>query len=502
MPSPLSILVTRLKDEREGQHLMQKYVKSICISCLALVIMMMGIQVDASAASPETTGAVKNEYTYEEAVFISGKPVVFTGTSKNVKITQKESKGKITETFNMKLTANSGDTLSRTVSYESDVVDHTTIGQKTANGVVKKYSEKIAIAGVTYTLADYQFSQGTVTDNRAASDYYSGNVISRKTYTSSGKKNQPTQTITIETDSRHVGYENFWGATETQITEMVISNSDGTTGHVKNRLSTSKSRVLNYEDNPADLSSFDGGYAVISEKDVVSEYTYNLGSGAAGTLNLDAEYMPTIERLIIPKFRDISNHYAKNGIEKLYSLGIYEDASNFFSPNTPMKRSDFTIAIGKAVDLRVMEEKKSKKPSTTSIFKDVKRTMKDYAYIESAVNKGIINGVTPEYFKPDNAITRAQAAAIFVRALGLENKAPEPGYITKFADDAQIPNYARDGIYIVNELGLMMGDPVTGRFNPNQSLTRAQASVVLERFLNYLENDLKQNHRDDVLFFD
>lgn len=109
--------------------------------------------------------------------------------------------------------------------------------------------------------------------------------------------------------------------------------------------------------------------------------------------------------------------------------------------------------------------------------------------------------MTPDYFKPDNAITRAQAAAIFVRALGLENKAPEPGYVTEFKDDAQIPDYSRDGIYIVNELGLMTGDPVTGRFNPNQPLTRAQASVVLERFLNYLENDLKQNYRDDILFF-
>ena len=456
--------------------------------------------IDASAASPETTGAVKNEYTYEEAVFISGAPIVFTGTSKNIKITQKEGKGKLTESFNMKLTSGTN-TLTRSVSYESDVVDHTTIGQKTANGVVKKYSEKIVIGGVTYTLADYQFSQGTVTDNRAASDYYSGNVISRKTYMIEGKKNQPEQTISIDTDSRHVGYENFWGATETQITEMVITNSNGTTGHVKNRLSTSKSRVLNYEENSASLSSFDGGYSVVSEKDVISEYTYNLASGSSGTLNLEKEYMPTIERLIIPKFRDITNHSAKNGINKLYSLGIYQDASNFFSPNTPMKRADFTIAIGKAVDLRVMEEKKSKKPST-SIFKDVKRTMKDYAYIESAVNKGIIKGVTPEYFKPDNPITRAQAAAIFVRALGLENKAPEPGYVTKFTDDAKIPNYARDGIYIVNELGLMTGDPVTGRFNPNDPITRAQASIVLERFLNYLENDLKQNHRDDVLFFD
>lgn len=234
---------------------------------------------------------------------------------------------------------------------------------------MKKYAEKIVVGRITYTLADYQFSQGTVTDNRAASDYYSGNVISRKTYTyqTGSGNNAKTNTVTIETDSRHAGYENFWGATETQITESVYSYSDGTTSHVKNRLSTSKSRVLNYEENPGSLASFDGGYAVVSEKDVISEYTYDLASGQKGKVDLNTEFTPTIERLIIPKFRDLSNHYAKAAIEKLYSLGIYSDTSNFFSPNTPMKRIDFTIAIGKAVDLRVMEEKNTKKHLQVSL---------------------------------------------------------------------------------------------------------------------------------------
>ncbi|MGE7943933.1 S-layer homology domain-containing protein [Lysinibacillus xylanilyticus] len=482
---------------------MRKHLSKLMLVVLAFVVIGVMIPVNASAATLETTGAVKNEYTYEEAVFITGTPIIFKGTSKDIKISQKESKGKVTETHSLKLTASNGATLTRNIAYESDVVDHASIGQKTSNGVVKKYTEKIVVGKITYTLVDYQFSQGTVTDNRAASDYYSGNVISRKTYayqTGTGK-NAVKNTVTIDTDSRHAGYENFWGATETQITESVYNYSDGKTSHVKNRLSTSKSRVLNYEENLGSLGSFDGGYAVVSNKDIISEYTYDLASGQKGTVDLDKEYMPTIERLIIPKFRDLTNHYAKGAIEKLYSLGIYSDASNFFSPNTPMKRIDFTTAIGKAVDLRVMEEKKSKKTTATSIFKDVKPSSKDYAYIESAVKKGIIKGVTPEYFKPDNPITRAQAATIFVRALGLENKAPDPGYVTKFKDDAQIPPYAKDGIYIANELGLMTGDPVTGRFNPNQELTRAQASVALERFLKYLENDLKQNYRDDILFF-
>jgi hypothetical protein len=482
---------------------MRKHLSKLMLVVLAVFVIGATIPENASAASLETTGAVKNEYTYEEAVFITGTPIIFKGTSKDIKITQKESKGKLTETYSLKLTASNGATLTRNIAYESDVVDYATIGQKTSNGVVKKYTEKIVVGRTTYSLVDYQFSQGTVTDNRVASDYYSGNVISRKTYayqTGTGK-NTVQNTVTIDIDSRHAGYENFWGATETQITEAVYSYSDGKTSHVKNRLSTSKSRVLNYEENLGSLGSFDGGYAVVSDKDVISEYTYDLASGQKGSLDLDTEYMPTIERLIIPKFRDLTNHYAKQAIEKLYSLGIYSDASNFFSPNTPMKRLDFTAAIGKAVDLRVMAEPKTKKGTTaTSVFKDIKRTVKDYGYIESAVHKGIIKGVSPEYFKPDNAITRAQAATIYVRALGLENKAPDPGYITRFKDDAQIPAYSRDGIYIANELGLMTGDPA-GRFNPNQPLTRAEASVVLERFLNYLESDLKQNYRDDILFF-
>lgn len=490
-----------MHSEREEKR-MQKKLSKIMFLVLAVFLIGTTIPFNASAASLETTGAVKNEYTYEEAVFLSGIPVIFKGTSKDIKIAQKESKGKLTETYSMKLTASNGATLTRNIAYESDVVDYAVLGQKTSNGEVKKYTEKITIGAITYSLVDYQFSQGTVTDNRAASDYYSGNIISRKTYAfETGKgKNAVQNTVTIETDSRHAGYENFWGATETQITESVYSYSDGKTSHVKNRLSTSKSRVLNYEENLGSLGSFEGGYAVVSEKDVISEYTYDLSSGQKGTLDLDTEYMPTIERLIIPKFRDLTTHYAKEAIEKLYSLGIYSDSSNFFSPNTPMKRIDFTTAIGKAVDLRVFEEKKSKKTPTTSVFKDLKRSIKDYGYIESALNKGIIKGVSADYFKPDNAINRAQAATIFVRALGLENRAPDPGYLTKFTDDKQIPNYARDGIYIANELGLMIGD-AAGRFNPNKPLTRAEASVVLERFLKYLEDDLKQNYRDDILFF-
>lgn len=440
-------------------------------------------------------GGIQNEYTYEEVVFITGKPIVFTGTSDDVKVTEKESKGKLTETYKITLEGPNGEKLTRNFTYVSDVTNYDQIGQSTANGEVTKYTEKIKIGNVTYELEDYQYSKGRITDKRPASDYFSGNVISRKTYVTNSKDDPETVVVNIE--SRSYGYENFWGATITQITDYEFQYDNGKIGYVQNKASTTKSRTLNYEENTPSLSSFDGGYAVISAANTISEYTYDLPKNS-GNIDLDAEYMSRIERLIVPKFRDLSAHGAKDDIEKLYSLGILDDQSNFFSPNTPMQRYDFAIAIGKAVDLRVLEDKKSKK-STTSIFADVNRNEKDYNYLVTAVEKGIITGTEPNKFIPNGSLTRQQAATILVRALGLENKAPDPGYQTAYSDDAKISDYARDSVYVATELGLMSGS--NGKFNPKGALTRAQASQIIMRFLEYLENDLQQNYRDDILFF-
>lgn len=453
----------------------------------------------SSAEFVDLTGGIKNEYTYEEYVFITGQPMKFTGTSKNVKVKTTVSNGKITEDYKVTLTGPNSAKLTRDFVYVSNVNNYDVIGQSTATGEVTKYKETITIGSVTYTLDDYQLSKSVFTDKRAASDYFSGNAIFRKTYTYK-LRNGTLQQITVEGYGKNVGYENYWGATETQIMEYVYTFADGKEGLVKNRASHSKSKTLNYEENPASESSFDGGYSVNTDADTMSEYTYELPSGT-GTIEFNSEYMPRIERLIVPKFRDLSKHWAKESIEKLYSLGILTDNSNFFSPNTPMLRYDFAVAIGKAIDRRVeLENKKKPTTVTTTPFTDVRKARADYSYFASTANKGVIAGVGPKSFQPDGKLTRQQAATILVRALGFEGKAPDPGYKTHYTDDAKIANYARDAVYVVTELGLMQGSG--DKFNPTATLTRAESASIIVRFLQYLESDLKQNYRDDILFFE
>ncbi|WP_050180670.1 S-layer homology domain-containing protein [Domibacillus robiginosus] len=448
----------------------------------------------ASAAPLDYNGGVYNEYTYEEYVFVSGKPVKFSG---RVTVSGRETDTQRTETYRYTLTGpGTKDKLTRSVSYVTDIDEKTEKGQTTSQTSVKSYSEKIAIDTETYTLDDYQLSQGTVTDNRPASDYYSGNAAGRKTYIqkSSGAP------VTIHFSGRNVGYENFWGATETQIIDSEVVTSGGTFS-VTSKVSDSKTKFLQYEPHEPDLSSFTGGYARISEQSMIGEYVYTQpGSSVEQTVQVGQERVPLIERLIVPKFRDLNGHWAKEDIEQLYALGVFDDSSTFFSPGTRMNRYPFIVGVMKAADIRVLEQPKKQKTPKKAIFSDLDPQEKDYLYIESAYAKGISKGYSATKFSPNSALTRAEAVAILVRALGLEYRAPDPGYHTGYVDDSSIPKWARDSAYVATQIGLVYGD-ANNRFNPTKALTRAEASALTIRFLHFMEKDLKQNYRDDMLFF-
>lgn len=477
-------------------------IKKFSIYITAILLVLTLLTPSASAKVPGYDGGVLDEYDYEEVFFLSGEPIIFTGKAT---VTEKESKNQLTSTYKYTLASVYGDKLTRNIVYISALKNYDTKGQTTANKTVKSYTEKITMADKsTYTLADYQFSEGSVLDNQPATDYYSGNTIARKIYKKTAKVGKTTinEEITVHMTGRNVGYENFWGATDTQFIDYEIVTPNDGTSFVTSKVSDSKSRVLEYETHTPTLSSFEGGHAVISSSNMVSEYTYNIPYGAGtGTMNLKKEKMPKIERLIVPKFRDIAKHWSKPNIEKLYSLGIFDESSNFFSPDAAMKKDQFTISVAKAVDLRVLDGKTTKSSAVKkALFEDLDPKDPNYTHIESALTKGIVSPVNEKTFGAKNSITRAEAVTIIIRSLGLEGRAPSPGYKTNFLDDNKIPKGAKDSIYVASELGLIDPD-YKNRINANEVLTRGKASQLIVRYLNFLESDLKQNYRDDMLYF-
>lgn len=93
------------------------------------------------------------------------------------------------------------------------------------------------------------------------------------------------------------------------------------------------------------------------------------------------------------------------------------------------------------------------------------------AAIEQLVGSGAINGYLDSTFKPDNTITRAEFAAILVKAFNLE---PKNGKV--FNDTAN--HWAKDYIATTQAYGIINGyDDLT--FGPDDVLTREQMAVMI-----------------------
>ncbi len=500
--------------------------KRMMLTATLLGFIMLLAVPGAEAAPPDFGGGVNNEYEYEEVVFVSGTPVKFVGSGKDINIKTSEKADSRSITYRLKLTSAEADfpgSLNRSITYKTTLAKYSDKGQTTAQMEVDKFSEKIEIGEDKYELTDYQFSRSDIIDNRPASDYYSGSLKARKTYV----VNKDEGKVTMDISGAMVGYENFWGKTETQQLEYVIAcdrtiTQDEDTqplswqGTVTITASDSMAKTLKYADNQAMLSSFSGGHSRITNQDMYSRYDFNLprivngqvaGSRLRSGIELKMEMSPRIERLVVPKFRDVAGHWAQDDIEKLYSLDVFEGAPSFFAPDAPMTRVEFTRAIVKGANMRpsLAEQPRQTARSRTrtvevSPFRDVLVTSPDYQYIKDGVERGIISGVSEDLFGPEQSLTRAQAITIMVRALGFENMAPTPGFQTSFADDYFIPNWALDSVYVAREIGLISGD-ASNRVNPNQVLTRGEASSMLVRFLNFLEQDLQRDYREDLVLF-
>ena len=489
---------------------------------IALLLILVLLPTISWATPPDFSGAINDEYTYEEIVFITGKPIKFVGTytiSETAKDTEKAVTYKLTKFIPEDKTINAS--ITRSMKYVTTYTKRNDKGQTTAQTKVDKFSETIKIGADSYKLVDYQFSKSDIIDNRPAADYYSGNITGRKIY--SINNNQGTVTMSIS--GGNVGYENFWGNTETQLMDYDVSyekaaNNDADAvswqGTVSIQTADSKTKTLRYSDNDASFTSFYGGYLRTTNREMVSKYDYNLprfdeddqatNKRDRGILQLNLKMVPKLERLIVQKFRDIQGHWAEEAIAKLYSLDVFEEESTFFSPNIPLTRIEFTKAIIKACNIRTSLETAKKtapkrnQPPEVSPFTDLDVGHSSYEYVKDALGKQIITGVSSDQFKPNDPLTRAQAINIMIRALGFESKAPSPGYYTSFTDDNRIPNWARDSIYVAQEINLITGDDYN-RVNPNKVVTRAEASSMLVRFLEFLEKDLQKDYRENIINF-
>lgn len=110
-------------------------------------------------------------------------------------------------------------------------------------------------------------------------------------------------------------------------------------------------------------------------------------------------------------------------------------------------------------------------------FTDMQEAHPAYHAILDLSSKGVINGYLDATFKPEESITRGQAAAMLNRVL----KLPVKGAV-HFTDVGKDNKFAVD-ITAMSNAGILRGYE-TGAFGINEQLTRVQLAVIVDRAFN------------------
>ncbi|WP_082053102.1 S-layer homology domain-containing protein [Gordoniibacillus kamchatkensis] len=174
-------------------------------------------------------------------------------------------------------------------------------------------------------------------------------------------------------------------------------------------------------------------------------------------------------------FSDISGHWAEANIKQAVDAGIvngYPDGT--FKPDRTVTRAEFAVIL--------MNVLKPQGDGAALTFTD-KAKIGTWAQksVAQAVYAGIISGYEDGSFRPDAEITRPEMAVMIASALGQSSGSAAT---TGFADDKDIPVWAKGAVAAMKKLGIIEGKGAD-QFAPVDKTTRAEAVTVLLKMLAY-----------------
>lgn len=165
-----------------------------------------------------------------------------------------------------------------------------------------------------------------------------------------------------------------------------------------------------------------------------------------------------------------ADFWAKEDIERCIALKyFYPESDGSFGVGEEMSRAEFTVVLCRFFGWKPTSPARA-------VYEDVSEKEWYAGAVETAYHQGAITSQDGS-FRPDDPITRSEAASMLVRALGY-------GSIAGLIQDMSLPFqdvHANNGyIFMAYGLGLMDGTSVTA-FSPNAHITREQAAAIVMR---------------------
>jgi len=174
------------------------------------------------------------------------------------------------------------------------------------------------------------------------------------------------------------------------------------------------------------------------------------------------------------QFNDLAGfEWAMQSIKNLYDKGIINGVTEKeFEPNQLVKKEEFVKMI-------VLAKGLSSKGNDCN-FTDLNQYMWPYEYIATAVKENLVKGKNDNSFGIGDNISREDAVLIIYRAM---KDLKSVNTDVPLVDIEQVSDYAKDAVKKMYSSGIIAGFS-DNTFKPNDSITRVQAVVLINRAFN------------------
>lgn len=435
----------------------------------------------------------KTKIEYYEYTFITGKPILLSGII-DAKI--KRAANNETLSYNYDLKDSTGKiSIKRTVSLKGTLT-------KLQNGSITKeytvggYKETITVDSATYNLQSYSFSKSSAVDTNPAVSFFQGQWTLEKIYDKGLK-------ITIE--GKNYGYDGYWGSGEFQkITQRIETSS--WFANINYNIALVQKTILEFQQNnlPSSIpgtyilkSKVEGNFMAMYDLPTFTKTSEVLTIRQRGKVEKSIEKNPVIKMAIAPTLPKVKGYEYEDAVNTCFAFGGFDSATDF-NPTEYITRAQFAKLLIDSLNIysnyynpRMVQKK--------SIYKDVPINHKYYGYIYAVTKAGLMRGKSAEYFKPEDYITRAEAAVVISKVLGFDKKVTQPITQTDYLDDDSIPVWAKDAVKVLKDEKVMVGTE-DNNFLPQQKLTKGTAANLIYNLINFLRDTLARRYLDMSLF--
>jgi len=151
-----------------------------------------------------------------------------------------------------------------------------------------------------------------------------------------------------------------------------------------------------------------------------------------------------------------------------------------FQPDLAITRAEFTAIVSRALGLKT--------GLTSGTFTDVATGDWFETTVNATAAYGLITGYVDGTFRPNQTVSRQEAAAILAKAIKMIKKSEDTlskqevnSQLAVFKDEEAIGGWAREALAFTVKAGLLKG--YNDQLEPKQNVSRAQAAAMVRRLL-------------------